>query len=94
MGFPKERVRNIIPTSSAKNSDAKMIARCIKGGYVENDDEFSDKLNKKEIIKLKKKFITMDTLYNCVKGKKNKGISKIKPESIDRNSFQNLVYFL
>lgn len=36
----------------------------------------------------------MDTLYNCVKGKKNKGISKIKPESIDRNSFQNLVYFL
>lgn len=36
----------------------------------------------------------MDTLYESVKGKKNKGIGEIKPETVDRSSMKNMVYFL
>jgi len=52
-----------------------MITRCIKGGYFSESDELSDVVNKNEIIKLKKNFITMNTLYEGIKGRKNKGIS-------------------
>lgn len=36
-------------------------------------------VNKAEMIKMKKNFITMSTLYDGVKGRKNKGISEMKP---------------
>lgn len=41
MGYPKQKIKKIIPLSMAKDSDINMITRCIKGGYVDECDEFS-----------------------------------------------------
>jgi hypothetical protein len=38
------------------------------------------------MIKFKKKFLTMSTLYDAVKGKKNVGIEHMKPENVERNT--------
>jgi hypothetical protein len=51
-----------------------MLTRYIKGGYVSDAEEYSEKQNKAEVVKLKTKFVTMKTLYDAVKGKKNEGI--------------------
>ena len=51
-----------------------LVTRCIKGGYVDQNDEYCDTICKSQLLKMKKNFITFDTLYSCVKGKKNKGI--------------------
>lgn len=43
---------------------------------------------------IKKKFATFDTLYNMVKGERNKGIKEMKVQDVKGRCLRNYVYYV